>query len=120
MKTIRRTNMTSTSGVMLISFIRPSSSSLAKGLIAIGVPRPSVGARREAQAVAALARRQARARHEERVQTVREAAQLADDRLVGARQRVVTEHCRNRDEKTERRHDQRFADRARDLVDRRL
>jgi hypothetical protein len=31
--------MTSTSGVMLISFIRPSSSSLAKGLIPIGVPR---------------------------------------------------------------------------------
>jgi hypothetical protein len=34
-KMISRTSMTSTSGVMLISLIMPSSSSLEKGLIAI-------------------------------------------------------------------------------------
>src|ERR1700744_661559 len=101
MKTIRRTNITSTSGVMLISFIRPSSSSPAKGLIAIGMPRRSVGARGEAQTVAALGRRQTGARHEECMQTVCKAAQLGDERLVGARQCVVAEHGRNRDEQTE-------------------
>src|ERR1700751_5115325 len=98
MKTISRTSMTSTSGVMLISFIRPSSSSPAKGLIAIAMPRRSVGAGRETQGIAALARRQSRAGHEERMQAVREAAQLGDDRFVGARERVVAEHRRNRDE----------------------
>src|SRR4051812_17996480 len=105
MKTIRRTNITSTSGVMLISFIRPSSSSSAKGLIAIVVPLRSVRAGGETQAVAAPGRRQARARHEERVQAMRKAAQLGDDRLVSACQCVVAEHGRNRHEQTERGHD---------------
>src|ERR1700759_4814687 len=98
MKTISRTSITSTSGVMLISFIRPSSSSPAKGLIAMGMPRRSVGAGRKTQAIAALGRRQARTRHEERMQAVRKADQLRDDRLVGARERVVAEHGRNRNE----------------------
>src|ERR1044072_1330433 len=102
MNTIRRTSITSTSGVMLISFIKPSSSSPAKGLIAIGMPRRSVGARGEAQTVATSRRRQPRARHEECVQAVCEAAQLGDDRLVGTRQGVVAEHRRNRDEQTEK------------------
>src|SRR5215475_3498907 len=104
MKTIRRTNMTSTSGVMLISFIRPSSSSPAKGLIAIEVPRQSVriggvgraALRREPKTVrAALGRRQTRTRHEERMQAVREAIQFRDDALIRTRQRVVREHRGN-------------------------
>ena len=113
--------MTSTSGVMLISLIMPSSSSPAKGLIAIGVPRRSVAcASRDAGRRRAWSTTGCVPVTKNACRPCAKRFSLVDDRLVRARQCVVAEHRRNRDEQAERGHDQRFADRAGDLVDRRL
>src|SRR6185437_1142630 len=54
------------------------------------------------------------------LEVAREAAQLLLDHLVAANEEVVAKNRRNRDEQAQRGHDQRFTDRTRDLVDRRL
>ena len=54
------------------------------------------------------------------VQVVGERREVLHDRLVAADQPVVGEHRRHRDDEAERGHDQRFADRAGDDVDRGL
>jgi hypothetical protein len=54
------------------------------------------------------------------MQFVREVAHPLLHALVAAQQHVVAEHRRHRDREADGRHDQGFADGARDLVDRRL
>src|SRR5690349_15029242 len=107
MKMIRSTSMTSTSGVMLISFITSSVSSC--------VPKATSASLLHRDHVAVAARGDPRTGEEVGVQVVREAVELHDHGLVAAHQRVVAEHGRDGDREAQRRHDQRLADRARHL-----
>src|SRR4051812_32492527 len=114
MKMMSSTSMTSTSGVMLISFITSSVSSCVPKAMALS------SALLHRDDVRCPARGHPRARHEVGVQVVREAVEPHDHRLVAAHQRVVAQHGRNGDGEAERGHDQRLTDRTRDLVDRGL
>src|SRR3954470_24560373 len=110
MNTISSTSMTSTSGVMLISFITsPVSSCVPKAMAC------SSGLLQLHDL--ALARADARAGHEEGMQVMGETIELVQHALVAAHQCVVAQHRGDRDRQAQRRHDQRLADRARHLVD---
>src|SRR6476469_3405161 len=107
-KMISSTSMTSTSGVVLIVETISSSSALeepTRSAMASGPGRSGSdfrGAQQHGMKIGA------------------EAAHQVHRRLVAADQPVVTQNRRNGDCQAERRHDQRFADGARHLVDRRL
>ena len=104
-KMISNTSITSTSGVVLMAD-RTSSSSPPAGPTFIAMIYAFAGDLRSAQ--------------QDRVQVGAEAADALHGRLVAADQPVVAKHRRHRDRKTDGRHDQRFADGTRDLVDRGL
>src|SRR6476659_8116902 len=108
-KMMRSTSITSTSGVVLMAETTSSSSPSAPTVMAIAFSRSARD----------RGRRQARA-HQDAVQVGAEAAHRLHRHLVAADQPVVAEHRRHRDRQTDRGHDQRLADRAGDLVDRRL
>ena len=107
---ISSTSITSTSGVVLIAETTSSSSPPEPTLIAMAAPRLQRCGRDCADAGA----------HQHAVQVGAEAAHRLHRHLVAPHQPVVAEHRRHRDGQAERRHDQRLADRAGDLVDRRL
>src|SRR5215472_14395301 len=110
-KMMSSTSITSTSGVVLIAETTSSSSpSEEPTFIAIASSSALRGDHRGDRARA----------HQHAVQVGAEAAHGLHRDLVAADEPVVAEHRRNGDRKTDRGHDQRFADRAGDLVDRRL
>src|SRR5450432_4281924 len=106
-KMISSTSITSTSGVVLMAETTSSSSPLAgPTLIAMaGLLGLYRGLRRAEQ---------------NGVQVRPESANALHRCLVAAHQPVVSKHRRHRHRQTDRRHDQRFTHRSRDLVDRRL
>src|SRR3954462_4419196 len=84
MKIMSNTSMTSTSGVMLISFITSSVSSC--------VPKAMSASLLHGDDLGGATAGDARAGHEVGVQVVGKAVQLAEDGLVAAHQRVVAQH----------------------------
>src|SRR5438132_3168595 len=102
-KMISSTSITSTSGVVLICEFRSSSSAC---------PMVIAMSERLVRGVAAA--------EERHLHGAAEAAHLLHRHAVAAHEPVVAEHCGHRHRQAERRHDQRFADGAGDLVDRRL
>src|SRR3990167_6978866 len=109
MKMMSSTSMTSTSGVMLISFITSSVSSWVPKAMAFSSGLP------HRNDLASAAAGHPRPRDEIGMQVVGEAVELGQDGLVAAHQRVVAQHGRNGHGQTERGHDQGLADRACDL-----
>src|SRR5678816_2850778 len=107
---ISSTSMTSTSGVVLIVEIASSSSSAEPTFIDMVAPSEAFG-RRSGR------RRRMPRRQQDRVQVGTEAAHAVHRSLVAADEPVVAEHRGDCNGKTDRCHDQRFSDRARDLVD---
>src|SRR5436190_1803391 len=102
------TSITSISGVVLMAETTSSSSPSEPTVMAI-VRSRSAGRGHRCQACA----------HQDAVQVGTEAAHRFHRHLVAANEPVVAEHRRHRDSQADRRHDQRFANRPRDLVDRR-
>src|ERR1039457_479798 len=109
-KMMSRTSITSTSGVVLIVETTSSSSLLEPMFMAMSGSGSDGSACRGVHARA----------HEDAVQVGAEAAHHFHRHLVAADQPVVAEHRRHSHEQAEGRHDQRLADRAGHLVDRRL
>src|SRR3954463_16662049 len=112
------TNITSTNGVVLIvTFSSASSSSTAcwtsTAMILSPASCPSSGQLAYVLYLLALA-------DQIGLQVAGEGAQLLGDHLVAANQVVIEQHRGHRDEQTDGGHDQRFTDRAGDLVDRGL
>src|SRR5690606_36462987 len=115
-KIISSTNITSTSGVMLISLITSLSSSspppnailacLFGGFAGIkfGYRRSGFTARRWC------------AGNKISVELMRKAIELAENTLVAAVECVVSQHCRDGDRKTEGRHNQGLTDRTGDFI----
>src|SRR6476646_3234170 len=112
-KMLNSTSMTSTSGVVFIVEIACSSSSAEPTFIAM-VALSEAWDRRSGR------RRRLPRRQQHGVQIGTEAADAVHRSLVAADEPVVAKHRRYCNGKTDRRHDQRFADGTRDLVDRRL
>jgi hypothetical protein len=100
--------MTSTSGVMLISFITSSVSSW--------VPKAMAGPL-HGHDFSGPSAVHACAGHKVGMQVMGEAVQLGHDELVAAYQRVVAQHRGNGDRQPQRGHDQRLANRPGHLVD---
>src|SRR5687768_4848989 len=107
-KMISSTSITSTSGVVLMVETTSSSPPLSDPTF-IAMMRTSGD----------LADHGAAA-HQDTVQVGAEGAHRFHRHLVAADQPVVAQHRRHRDRQTDGRHDQRFTDRTRDLVDRSL
>src|SRR5689334_21438322 len=103
-KMMRSTSITSTSGVVLMVETTWSSWSGEAGPTLIAMPAPSARLVGE----------------EHRVDIAAERSDAFQRRLVAADEPVVSEHCGHRDRKADGRHDERFADGSRVLVDRRL
>src|SRR5438067_1989800 len=103
-KMMSSTSITSTSGVVLICEFRSSSSACPTCI--------DISGRRLVHSMAA-----AQERH---LQPAAETAYLFHRDAIASHEPVVTEHRRNGDGEAERGHDERFANWARDLVDRRL
>src|SRR3954467_9974832 len=101
MKMMSSTSMTSTKGVMLISFITSSVSSC--------VPKATSAPLLHRHHVGGAAGGHARAGQEVGRQVVREAVELHDHGLVAAHQGVVAQHCGDGDRQPQRGHDQRLA-----------
>src|SRR3954468_18401834 len=129
MNTMRSTNMTSTSGVVLISFIGRSSSStsvfrLVNELLISqlrirreqSLPYRSTSSRGTRTGSSCRSRINTRTADQVGVQIGREVTKLFLDVLVATEQPVVAHDRRHRDEQTERGHDQSFTDRTCDLV----
>src|SRR4051794_31045392 len=108
-KMISRTSITSTSGVVLMAETTSSSSPSEPTFIAIACFR-------SARCLDGSETRP----HQDAVEIGAEATHGFHRDLVAAHQPVVAEHRGHRDREADRRHDERLADRARDLVDRRL
>src|SRR5262245_10057093 len=114
MKITSSTSITSISGIMLISAI---------GVVAL--PRC-----RSPKAISGLRRRRLERHHgagfrrgargKEGEEVVREAVEACEQQAVGAHERVVGENRGDRDRQADGGHDQRFAHRSRDLVERAL
>src|SRR5438105_11532480 len=103
-KMISSTNITSTSGVVLICEFRSSSSACPTCIAISG-------------RLGHLVRRMAAAK-ERHLQSAAEAAHILHRHAVASHEPVVAEHRGYRDGEAERRHDERLADGAGDLVDR--
>src|SRR3990167_5116187 len=119
MKMISSTSITSTSGVMLISFITSSVSSwVPKAMVFLALEVNSLNLcffhRHDIGRAAAV---DPGTRHKVGVQIMGEAVEFLQHTLVAAHQRVVAQHRRNRHCQAERRHDQRLTHRAGHLVD---
>src|SRR3990167_7500153 len=115
MKMISSTSMTSTSGVMLISLMASSLSSrpLPNAISVASLLGRDMGDLHQRLLVAG----ERRAGDEVGMQLVRKPVELAQHHFIVAGKRVVTQHGGKRHRQTEGRHDQRFAHRARHLVD---
>src|SRR5512137_2430333 len=105
-KMISSTSMTSTSGVVLIVETTSSSSPLSEPTLMLMALRLGAVVLRRGE--------------QHGVQVGAEAADVLHRRLVAADEPVVAQHRGHRDGETDGGHDQRFADRTGDLVDRRL
>src|SRR5690606_29545979 len=125
-KIMRRTSMTSTSGVVLISDIALPSSPPSDAVNAMGyTPRGGIDERRylllgSSSRGSGRSRSNARAGHQERMDVGSEVVQAVHDRLVATGQPVVAQHRRHSHGQTDGGHDQSFTNRTSDLVDRGL
>src|SRR5690606_13474465 len=116
-KIISNTNITSTSGVMLISLITSLSSSSPppKAMLTRLLSRFSGIQFGDLRRIFAARRRCAG--NQVSVQLMGKAVEFAEQTFVSAVKRVVPKHRRNGDGQTKGRHDQGFTDRASHFID---